>query len=188
MIYLEISIDYRLYSQLNTISRYSNGNSTVYCNQFVGNDQWSIYGISCYEFEPWPSEYMLQGGSDTYFYLYPTGDNRPYSDVILYGVQNSINDDFILSASFLTIENLVSNDDYVYRGILGECSSDPDPLNDGSFVPLYEFLNVEDSSKPQHIYTISLDEMNNYTMSADWQDLGISCYVPTNSGLYKILF
>ena len=150
----------------------------------MGDNEWSIYGISCYEFALWSAGYTLIGGSAKYFYLYPTGDNKAYSDVILYGAENVIDDDFILSSNFSLIENLVINGNYVYRGILGECSSDSDPLSDGSFIPIYEYVNIKNPAKPKHIYTVSIAEKNNYTASSDWQDLGISCYASNNSGLY----
>ena len=182
-----IEVESRAYSQLNTISRYSTSNSTlttvIYCNQYVGSDKWSIYGISCNEFASWPSAYALDGIID-YFYLYPTGDNRAYSDVILYGVESVIDGDFILSSNFSEIEDLVKNGNYAYRGILGECSSDLDPLGDSSFIPIYEYLNIDNPSTEWHIYTTSIAEKNNYdTMPASWQDLGIICYVPNNPGL-----
>ena len=188
---LEIRYDIRLYSELNTISRYALGTPTnnslttvIYCNQFVGDDKKSIYGISCHEFGGLPSQHQLDG-NDEYFYLYPIGDNRPYSDVILYGVENVNDDDFKLSSNFSLIEHLVSNENYVYRGILGECSSDPDPLNDSSFKPIYEYRNIISPSSPWHVYTIIESEKNKYdNRSADWQDLGIPCYVPNNPGLY----
>ena len=192
--YIDYHYDTRLYSELNTISRYRQPDpanaslpTLIYCNQFVGDDKWSIYGISCHEFGGWPSEYTLDGGKDANFYLFPIGDSRPYSDVILYGVESLSKDDLILSSNFSRIENLVLNQNYTYRGIIGECSSDPDPLSDGSFKPIYEYLNI--GSDPRHVYSISIAEKNNYdTDPANWQDLGIRCYVPNDPCLYIFHF
>ena len=76
------------------------------------------------------------------------------------------------------------NENYTYRGIMGECSSNADPFNDGSFQPIYEYLNIE-KTNPWHIYTISNDEKSRYdNRTSHWQFLGVLCYVPNNPGLF----
>ena len=175
-------VDFRAYSQLNTISRFTTGSTpnatlttVIYCNQAVGNDEYSIYGLSCGEFMGYPSQYVLNGSD--YFFLYPTGDSRYYSDVILYALENTDTNDLILSSNFPLVENLVLNQNYTYRGILGECSAGSDPLGDGTFQPLWAYQNIA-ATPAWHVYTVTTADKTAYDAdTSTWEYLGIPCYV-----------